>query len=118
MLERFKVPVEDQVRVTAESLRLTVTHFFEKMGETPEDAATAADTLVTSDLRGVESHGVSNMVAKYMEYYQDGSIKARAEWRVVRETPGRLISTPTLGSSSYSASVLCSWRWTRPRRSA
>ena len=88
MLERFKVPVEDQVRVTAESLRLTVTHFFEKMGETPEDAATAADTLVTSDLRGVESHGVSNMVAKYMEYYQDGSIKARAEWRVVRETPG------------------------------
>ena len=88
MLERFKVPVSDQVRVSAESLRRTVTDFFEKMGETGEDAAIAADTLVTSDLRGVESHGVSNMVAKYMEYYQEGSIKARPNWRVVRETPG------------------------------
>ena len=88
MLERFKVPKEDQVRIPADSLKRTVTAFFERMGETTEFAQTAANTLVTSDLRGVESHGVSNMMAKYIEYYQEGSIKARPDWRIVRETPG------------------------------
>ena len=88
MLQRFKVPKEDEVRISADSLRATVAAFFEKMGETKEDAAIGADTLVTSDLRGVESHGVSNMVAKYLEYYKEGSIKARPDWRIVRETPG------------------------------
>ena len=88
MLERFKVPKEDQVRVSEESLRRTVAEFFQKMGETAQDAATAADTLVMTDLRGVESHGVSNMVRRYMEYYADGRVKARPNWRIVRETKG------------------------------
>ena len=88
MLERFKVPPVDQVRVTHESLRETVTAIFEKMGESHEDAALAADVLVTTDLRGVESHGVSNMLRYYVKYYQDGSLKARADWRIVREAPG------------------------------
>ena len=88
MLDRFKVPAEDQVRVSQESLREAVTGFFQKMGETANDAAIAADTLVTSDLRGVESHGVSNMLPRYMEYYNSGRIKARPNWRVVSETSG------------------------------
>ena len=88
MLERFKVPLKDQVRVSEESLRRTVTEFFEKMGETSEDAAIAADTLVSSDLRGVESHGVSNMLRAYQIYYKKGGIKPQAAWRIVRETPG------------------------------
>ena len=87
MLERFKVPKEDEVRISLNSLRATVAAFFEKMGETKEDSAAGADTLVTTDLRGVESHGVSNMVAKYLQYYKEGSIKARPNWRIVRETP-------------------------------
>ena len=88
MLERFKVPAEEQLRISHESLRATVTGFFEKMGESSEDAATAAETLVMSDLRGVESHGVSNMVQRYMEWYDVGRIKARPNWRVVKETRG------------------------------
>ena len=88
MLERFKVPVEDEVRITEESLRRTTAAILERMGETPEDAATAADTLVTADLRGVESHGVSNMLPVYVEYYKDGKLNARPKWRIVREFPG------------------------------
>jgi len=88
MLERFKVPVEEQVRISHESIRATVTGFFEKMGERPEDAATAAETLVMSDLRGVESHGVSNMVRRYMEWYDTGRLKARPNWKIVKETRG------------------------------
>ena len=61
ILERFKVPEKDQVFVAEEPLRRTVTQIFEKLGVSPEDAADAADVLTTADLRGVETHGVSNM---------------------------------------------------------
>ena len=85
MLERFKVPVKDQIRVPEQSLRRTVTALFEKMGETPEDAGLAAEVLVTADLRGVETHGVS-MVSRYIENYNKGLIKPKPEWRIERET--------------------------------
>ena len=88
MLETFKVPKKEQVRISETSLRRSVTAFFEKMGESSEDAAIAADTLVTSDLRGVESHGVSNMLRYYREGYENEKIKARPNWHIVRETPG------------------------------
>ena len=88
MLERFKVPPKDEVRVPEDSLRETVVAIFEKMGVSPEDAAEGANTLVMSDLRGVETHGVSNMLRIYVKYYNDGSINPRPNWRIVRETPG------------------------------
>ncbi|MBI3327412.1 MAG: hypothetical protein HYZ81_12020, partial [Nitrospinae bacterium] len=55
ILERFKVPHADEIRVPEQSLRRTVTAIFEKMGLSPEDAAEGADVLVTTDLRGVET---------------------------------------------------------------
>ena len=88
MLERFKAPVEDQVRIPQESLRGTVTAIFEKMGVTPDDSALGADVLVTADLRGVETHGVSNMLRAYVSGYGDGSLNPTPEWRIVREYPG------------------------------
>lgn len=91
MLERFKVPIEEQVRVPHSSLRRTVAAIFEKMGEPPSNAEAAANTLVTADLWGVESHGVSNMVRVYVERYGDGRIKADPQWSVVQETPGTAI---------------------------
>ena len=39
MLDRFKVPPADQVRVSEAALRRTVTDIFEQMHLTPEDAA-------------------------------------------------------------------------------
>ena len=96
MLERFKVPLEDQVRVPEQSLRHTVAAIFEKMGETPEDAALAAEVLVTAELRGVETHGVS-MVSRYLEHYNDGSLKPRPDWRIVRETPATATIDAGLG---------------------
>ena len=71
MLERFKVPTKDQVRVNHIDLRKTVKQIFERMGETVEDATIASEVLVESDLRGVESHGVSNMLKEYISYYKD-----------------------------------------------
>jgi LDH2 family malate/lactate/ureidoglycolate dehydrogenase len=87
MLDRFKVPAADQVHVSEAALRQTVTAIFERLHLTPEDAALGADVLVTTDLRGVESHGVSNMLRSYVQSYQKGEINPRPQWRVVREAP-------------------------------
>ena len=94
MLEQFKVGHEAAVLADGPALQDTVAGVFARMGVPPDDAALAADVLVLADLRGVDSHGVSNMLRSYVAGYQEGSINPRPEWRVVRETP----STATIDS--------------------
>jgi L-2-hydroxycarboxylate dehydrogenase (NAD+) len=91
ILERFKVPAKDQVRVSEAALRATVTQIFQKLGLTGEDAAEAADVLTMTDLRGVETHGVSNMLRMYVRDYRAGKLDPRPGWRVVRESPGTAV---------------------------
>jgi L-2-hydroxycarboxylate dehydrogenase (NAD+) len=91
ILERFKVPAKDQVRVSEAALRATVTQIFHKLGVSAEDAAEAADVLTMTDLRGVETHGVSNMLRMYVRDYKAGKLDPRPGWRVVRETPGTAV---------------------------
>ncbi|MBI3329856.1 MAG: Ldh family oxidoreductase [Nitrospinae bacterium] len=87
ILERFKVPHGEEVRVPEQALRQTVTAIFEKIGLSHEDAAEGADVLVMTDLRGVESHGVSNMLRVYVQGYLAGTLNPRPNWRIVRESP-------------------------------
>ena len=96
MLERFKVKEEDAIRVQEAPLRDTVTRIFRKMGVPDSDCELAADVLVVADLRGVDSHGVSNMLRAYVRGYNDGQINPRPNWRVVRETP----ATATIDSDT------------------
>jgi hypothetical protein len=91
MLDRFKVPLADQVHVSEAALRQTVAAIFEKCNLTPEDAAIGADVLVTTDLRGVESHGVSNMLRQYVRDYRAGKLDPRPGWKVVRQSPGTAV---------------------------
>ena len=91
MLDRFKVPKEDQIKISEESLRASVTAIFEKMGLDPGDAANGADVLVTADLRGIETHGVSNKMADYVRMYTSDEINPRPDWRIVRESPGTAV---------------------------
>ena len=87
MLQQFKVQEEDAIRVPESGLRETVAAFFERMGLTPDDAALATDVLVVADLRGVETHGVSNTPRDYLSAYSVGEINPRPDWRIVRESP-------------------------------
>src|SRR5262245_43028530 len=91
MLERFKVPVKDQVLVSEAALRKTVTEILCRMGLTSEDAAEGADVLTTTDLRGVETHGVSNMLRQYVRDYKAGKLDPRPGWKVMREAPGTAV---------------------------
>src|SRR6185503_1207561 len=91
MLERFKVPVKDQVFVAEGALRHTVTQIFATVGLTPEDAAEAADVLTMTDLRGVETHGVSNMLRAYVRDYKAGKLNPHPGWRIEREAPATAV---------------------------
>jgi LDH2 family malate/lactate/ureidoglycolate dehydrogenase len=91
ILERFKVPEKDQVLVTEDALRRTVAQIFEKLGVSAADAASAADVLTLTDLRGVETHGVSNMLRAYVRDYRAGKLSPAPGMKVVRETPGTAV---------------------------
>ena len=81
----FLVAEEDAVRVPAEPLRAAAAALIEKAGVPSADAWLAADVLVTADLRGVDSHGVSNMLRVYLDRYANGVQNPTPDWRIVRE---------------------------------
>ena len=86
MLPRFRVNLDDAITVPGEDLKSVVASIFEKVGVPPEDAQLGADVLVLADLRGVDSHGVSNMLRSYLGGYQRGEINPRPNISIVRET--------------------------------
>lgn len=102
MLEQFKVSHDDAEFVQGDDLKKTVAGIFEKLGVNSEDALLAADVQVLADLRGVDSHGVSNMLKSYITGYQEGSINPRPNWKVVRETP----STATVDSDKGLGTII------------
>ena len=87
LLEQFKVQPEDQVRVTENNLRKTVEAVFSKMGLDASDSELGADVLVKADMRGVDTHGVSNMLRSYVTGYGNGEINPHPNWTITRETP-------------------------------
>ena len=87
MLEHLQVSEEDSVLVQGDDLKATVSGLFEKLGVGADDAELGADVLVLADLRGVVTHGVSNMLKSYVANYQNGTVNPRPDWKVVRESP-------------------------------
>ena len=77
MLKHFLVPEEDKVMVTEDKARTATQAVFEKMGLPEDEAASCTDVLITSDLRGCESHGISNMLRNYIKSYGNGEYNPR-----------------------------------------
>ncbi len=86
MLDRFKLKQQDSVRVEESALRPTVEAIFRKVSVPDEDARIAADVLVSADLRGVDTHGVSNLLRLYVQRYQEGAFNTNPNIRVLRES--------------------------------
>ena len=98
MLKRFLVS-ETDARAATEAIFLS-------MGLPVPDARLATDVLITSDLRGCESHGVSNMLRNYSGNYLPGHVfpegDHRARWSAENlkfilekvEEIGELVSPP------------------------
>lgn len=73
------------VRVPVQALLDFVTAFLQKMGLAEVEAAQAAEILVASDLRGIESHGVPRL-DMYMEMFRKGLIRPNAPFTIERES--------------------------------
>jgi len=85
MLKQFHVPEAIAVRVPQEKMRATVEDIFRKMGMPDSDAVQAADVLMYADIRGIDSHGVSNMLRRYVSDFQEGQINPTPKWKIVRQ---------------------------------
>ncbi|MCZ6616667.1 MAG: Ldh family oxidoreductase, partial [Gammaproteobacteria bacterium] len=86
MLERFKVPEKDRVYVAESRIRAATEGIFKHNGLGAEDASSSADVLIKNDLRGVESHGVSNGLRRYVAEYGANKLNPTPEFKVERET--------------------------------
>ncbi|MBM4437609.1 MAG: Ldh family oxidoreductase [Actinobacteria bacterium] len=78
------------IRVPHQALHAFVTRASQTVGLPPEKAELLAGLLVANDLRGVFSHGTTQ-IATYAILMRDGQLNASPDVRVVRETPVSVI---------------------------
>ena len=87
MLEKFHVAEKDIIRVEEKKLRSVTKQILITQNLSDKDATIATDALIKADLRGVESHGVSNMLRAYLGAFKSNSLNPKPNWKVVKETP-------------------------------
>jgi LDH2 family malate/lactate/ureidoglycolate dehydrogenase len=87
VLDQFKMAVEDEVRIPEALMRATVEDVFRGIGLSDADARQSADVLLYADLRGCDTHGVSNMLRIYVGWVKDGTMDPSGQWRVARDAP-------------------------------
>lgn len=63
---------------------------FLKMGCSVDDARIAAETLLSADMRGVDSHGVARL-SGYVRLWKKGRINANPNITIVHETPSTAV---------------------------
>lgn len=76
-------------RYAAEELIRFCAEVLQACGMAEEDARIGATVLVDADLMGIDSHGIAHLATHrgYCPGFRDGAVNAKAEMRIVRETP-------------------------------
>jgi LDH2 family malate/lactate/ureidoglycolate dehydrogenase len=74
------------MRVPASQIHEQLVTVFRAWGMSDAHAGTTADMMVETDLRGVDSHGIS-MLPTYDKEFRDGRLNMRPSFRTVREGP-------------------------------
>lgn len=73
-----------------EDLHRLALDVFMAIGCPPDQARTAADTLLSADLRGVDSHGVARL-SGYVRLWENGRVNPRPNLKIVHETPSTAV---------------------------
>src|SRR4029453_3960578 len=73
-------------KVKADVIRDQLVAVLSAWGMSAPHAATTADMMVETDLRGVDSHGIS-MLPTYDHEYRGGRLNMRPVFKTVRESP-------------------------------
>src|SRR6056297_298527 len=76
---------EDFVWVDFDLLERFMTDAFEAIGIPREDAAVSADVLITSDKRGIDSHGIGRFKRIYIDRINDGILNTKTNFEVVKD---------------------------------
>ncbi|MGB0632561.1 MAG: Ldh family oxidoreductase, partial [Alphaproteobacteria bacterium] len=72
------------MRIHADKLTPIVAGIFEKIGSPPQEARLVADSLVQSNLKGHDSHGVG-LVATYIRHFENGLLKPGISAELVKD---------------------------------
>ena len=78
--------MEDVVWVDFDFMEQFMVDVFVALGASKEDAEICADVLITSDKRGIDSHGVNRLKPMYYDRIKAGIQFPKAKYEVVRET--------------------------------
>ena len=84
-MKRFQVPDEIAIRVPHGDMHSAVVGIFGALGCPRDDRRRCADALLYADLRGIDSHGVSNMMPIYVAMLKQGYVNPAPKLRVLRE---------------------------------
>ena len=82
----MNVPPDDGIRVPVDDLRRLVCAIYEAVPLPSEHARLIADLLIDTELRGVVSHGVTQ-VERYVRSFQEGRANPDPSIRVLHEGP-------------------------------
>ncbi len=84
-LDFLKIPDDNAVQVSADALRQQVASIFVAAGTPERYAQITADALTLASLRGVDTHGATNVV-RYTESILEGTFKSPQEIEVISES--------------------------------
>ena len=77
---------EDVLYIPVDTLRSFIKDVLLGVQVPPEDADVCADVIIASDIRGIESHGISRL-KYYYQQIKNGQFQANTNFEVVREGP-------------------------------
>ena len=86
MLDRFKVPEKDKIYVPVEKITKVTEEILKSSGVSSEGAKNSTAVLIGNDLRGVETHGVSNGLRLYVQKYASGDYNSSPNIKIVKES--------------------------------
>lgn len=103
MLEHFSVNSQDQVLVSKSKLFEVTLKILLAMRMPEADASLASDALIEADMRGCETHGVSNMLRNYVKAFRTGQINPNPKWKYI--VNGK--ATATIDADKSHGLVIC-----------
>jgi L-2-hydroxycarboxylate dehydrogenase (NAD+) len=77
---------EETLIKSIDFLRRFIELTFENLGVSPENSKICADILITSDIRGIESHGIGRL-RMYVDRIRKGLIETTDQSEIIRESP-------------------------------
>src|SRR5215475_10378854 len=78
------------MRVPADQIRAQLVSVLRAWGMSDDHAATTAAVMVETDLRGVDSHGIS-MLPTYDKEFRAGRLNMRPTFKTVRDLPAMAV---------------------------